>query len=269
MKYLEYIYAKIYYRIFSNNILFKKAMLPSSMETKKNLFIYFDYEREFGGYDTSLTDYDIFSILDLLDDFNIKSTWFTVGKIFEHYPDTIHEIIKRGHEIASHTYHHLPPLTSSFKKISKDFSKFHKVASSRKKVYGYHSPCGLWSLASLRMIIRYGYQYEVISLKKRKKPTVSIIRFIKKKLYRFNTLGDDWGLFNSNFSEKEALDYLINIYNQLSTGEVAGMGFHPWVLFSDENYFRGFREFLKIISQDKNTNIQMAQNYSKLLRDKL
>jgi peptidoglycan/xylan/chitin deacetylase (PgdA/CDA1 family) len=45
-------------------------------------------------------------ILDLLDSYGIKATFFVVGVNAENYPNALSEVIKRGHEIGNHTYTH-------------------------------------------------------------------------------------------------------------------------------------------------------------------
>ena len=45
-------------------------------------------------------------ILDLLERFNARATFFVVGTRAEEYPHLITEILSRGHEIANHTYTH-------------------------------------------------------------------------------------------------------------------------------------------------------------------
>ncbi len=45
-------------------------------------------------------------ILDILDRYEIKATFFVVGVNAENYPDTMESVIKRGHEIGNHTYSH-------------------------------------------------------------------------------------------------------------------------------------------------------------------
>ena len=45
-------------------------------------------------------------ILDILDEYGIKATFFVVGVNASYYPDTMESIIKRGHEIGNHTYTH-------------------------------------------------------------------------------------------------------------------------------------------------------------------
>jgi peptidoglycan/xylan/chitin deacetylase (PgdA/CDA1 family) len=45
-------------------------------------------------------------MLDLLDRFDARATFFVIGRQAEQYPHLITEILSRGHEIANHTYSH-------------------------------------------------------------------------------------------------------------------------------------------------------------------
>jgi len=45
-------------------------------------------------------------ILDLLDQYGVKATFFLVGKQVELYPELAAETVRRGHEIGSHSYSH-------------------------------------------------------------------------------------------------------------------------------------------------------------------
>ena len=45
-------------------------------------------------------------ILDILDKYKIKATFFMVGENIEREPETAREIVSRGHEIGNHTYSH-------------------------------------------------------------------------------------------------------------------------------------------------------------------
>ncbi|MCS7028303.1 MAG: DUF3473 domain-containing protein [Bacteroidia bacterium] len=47
-----------------------------------------------------------YTIFNLLESYQVKATWFTLGWIAEHYPHLIKELDKAGHELASHTYSH-------------------------------------------------------------------------------------------------------------------------------------------------------------------
>jgi polysaccharide deacetylase family protein (PEP-CTERM system associated) len=45
-------------------------------------------------------------ILDLLNSFNTKATFFTLGQVAEHYPGLVKKIHENGHEIGVHGYDH-------------------------------------------------------------------------------------------------------------------------------------------------------------------
>jgi len=45
-------------------------------------------------------------LLELLDKYNTRATFFVLGTVAEKYPDLVEEIYRKGHEIASHAYSH-------------------------------------------------------------------------------------------------------------------------------------------------------------------
>lgn len=45
-------------------------------------------------------------ILDLLDKYQAKATFFVIGKNVEKHPEILNDILKRGHTIGNHSYHH-------------------------------------------------------------------------------------------------------------------------------------------------------------------
>lgn len=62
-------------------------------------------------------------ILDILDKYNVKATFFVIGCNAEQRPDTVKEVYVRGHEIGNHTYSH-PHLSScSCEKLGKEIKK--------------------------------------------------------------------------------------------------------------------------------------------------
>ena len=46
-------------------------------------------------------------LLDVLDHYQVKATFFSVGENVFHHPDVYQEILKRGHKTGNHTFHHL------------------------------------------------------------------------------------------------------------------------------------------------------------------
>ena len=76
-------------------------------------------------------------ILDLLKEYNIKATFFIVGKIAQKYPEIINIIIKNDHELAFHGWSHIPLWKinqHSFKSELKRFLNLHP------KCIGYRAP---------------------------------------------------------------------------------------------------------------------------------
>lgn len=45
-------------------------------------------------------------LLDILDKYKVKATFFMIGKEMEAHPEIVKEVMKRGHVIANHTYTH-------------------------------------------------------------------------------------------------------------------------------------------------------------------
>ena len=64
-----------------------------------------------------------FEILDLLDQYNAKATFFVIGLYAVSNPEVSREIVARGHEIASHSYEHLEMRDSSDKQIFESLYK--------------------------------------------------------------------------------------------------------------------------------------------------
>ena len=46
-------------------------------------------------------------ILDILDQFNAKAMFFMVADNVRKHPEIYEEVIRRGHKVGNHTYHHL------------------------------------------------------------------------------------------------------------------------------------------------------------------
>ncbi len=45
-------------------------------------------------------------VLDLLDKYNIKATFFCVGDNVRKYPEVYQQVLDRGHHVGNHTFHH-------------------------------------------------------------------------------------------------------------------------------------------------------------------
>ncbi len=69
-------------------------------------------------------------ILDILDKYGIKATFFLVGQNIDYYPKTAKSIIDRGHEIGNHTYSHKTLDKCDKKEIELELSKFNSSLSA-------------------------------------------------------------------------------------------------------------------------------------------
>lgn len=265
MNFAKRIYIKAYYKFCNLLIEQIPCDLPSGFRNKVNLFIYFDYEREFGGHKTNICDRDISEILSKLKETQIKSTWFTVGKVFEKYPSSIKSILADGHEIGSHTYAHIAPVSTSKKFMNKDFEAFSDVSDSITDVNGFHSPNGRWSLGMLEGIKKHDFHYDVNT--RLLNPYSAVVLNHKvltgKKLLRLKTMGDDWPLFKKGVTKDTAFEYFVSLLNRISIGQLGGIGFHPWVLVSDKNVYEGFISFINHIKNQKEINIRTADDFAK------
>jgi len=59
-------------------------------------------------------------ILDILAEFGVEATFFTVGANVEAYPGIVERALSEGHEIGNHTYHHYHTANVSNEVLTKD-----------------------------------------------------------------------------------------------------------------------------------------------------
>ena len=99
-------------------------------------------------------------LLGILDEFDIKATFFVPGLVADHWPGTVSSIVERGHEVAHHSYSHRP---STELTPSEEKEEFERGMESLDKLgitpSGYRSPmwAATWNSAEIAasMGIRY------------------------------------------------------------------------------------------------------------------
>lgn len=62
-------------------------------------------------------------VLDLLDEYNWKATFFCVGENVQKYPELYQEIIKRGHRTGNHTFNHLKGFSTGIQEYATNINK--------------------------------------------------------------------------------------------------------------------------------------------------
>jgi len=107
----------------------------------------------------SIQRYSI-DLLNLLDEYGIKATFFILGSAAEEQPEIVKEIFKRGHEIALHGYSHKEISRLSKKEFEKEISKslniINQITRGKTKINGFRAPyfsfsnSNKWMLDSLK-----------------------------------------------------------------------------------------------------------------------
>ena len=105
------------------------------------------------------------NILNILENYKIKATFFIVGWIAEKHPDLVREISRRGHEIACHSYNHQRIQSLTKEAFREDTKRSKEILEDicGKKVSGYRAPTysitgkTLWALDILAEL---GFTYD-------------------------------------------------------------------------------------------------------------
>lgn len=78
-------------------------------------------------FDCAWNDDDIDEILDTLDEYNCKATFFVLGSWAEKYSESLKKIKGRGHEIGNHSYNHVDYTKLSAEEICADLQKSDEI----------------------------------------------------------------------------------------------------------------------------------------------
>ena len=103
-------------------------------------------------------------ILDMLNEYKVRATFFTLGWIAERYPQIVHRIVAGGHELASHGYGHERASDLSEAAFFADISTAKKLLEdiSGQSVKGYRAPSfsiGKSNLWAFDCLAQAGYRY--------------------------------------------------------------------------------------------------------------
>ncbi|MCY6482794.1 polysaccharide deacetylase family sporulation protein PdaB [Clostridium aestuarii] len=99
----------------SKGVFAKKKKLPIYCVDSKEKKIAISFDASWGANNT-------IKILDILDKYDIKATFFLVGRWIDEFPEETKEIYKRGNEIGNHSNSHPDMNTVSNEKIIKEIA---------------------------------------------------------------------------------------------------------------------------------------------------
>ena len=104
-------------------------------------------------------------LLELFDEFHVRSTFFILGWVAERHPELVRDIASRGHEVASHGYAHrliYDQTPAAFRHDIRRAKRLIEDACGR-QVRGYRAPSysvtprSLWALD---IMLEEGYEYD-------------------------------------------------------------------------------------------------------------
>lgn len=101
-------------------------------------------------------------ILEELDCFKVRGTFFVVGWFAENYPEIVAKIHERGHEIASHGMTHIPNNLLSDEALEYEVSRSKECLERiiSEEVWGYRAASYSISEQLLDKLLKCGYRYD-------------------------------------------------------------------------------------------------------------
>jgi peptidoglycan/xylan/chitin deacetylase (PgdA/CDA1 family) len=101
-------------------------------------------------------------ILDFLKSRRIKATWFIPGFTIESWPRECHAVVAGGHEVAHHSWAHIPPAQQSRDEEEADLVRANDaiVRLTGHKARGYRSPSWDLSEHTIDLLLHHGFLYD-------------------------------------------------------------------------------------------------------------
>jgi polysaccharide deacetylase family protein (PEP-CTERM system associated) len=104
-------------------------------------------------------------VLDILEEYGFKGTFFVIGWVAENYPEIVKEIDRRGHEIGCHSYSHRLIYSLGADEFAIDTRKAKSIIENviGKEIYGYRAPSysitetNMWAL---EVLAEEGFRYD-------------------------------------------------------------------------------------------------------------
>ncbi|MDY2586269.1 polysaccharide deacetylase family protein [Winogradskyella aquimaris] len=138
---------------------FVKSLFPKFVwninTTNKELYLTFD-----DGPTPEITDW----VLDTLTSFSAKATFFCIGKNIQSHPEIFNRIIKEGHGIGNHTFHHLKGWKTNTEAYITDVERTQELINSIIKTGGstrtnlFRPPYGKFKSEQNKKLQELGYK---------------------------------------------------------------------------------------------------------------
>jgi peptidoglycan/xylan/chitin deacetylase (PgdA/CDA1 family) len=101
-------------------------------------------------------------ILALLRSESIRATWFIPGFTIESHPRAAQAVVADGHEVAHHSWAHVPPVQQSWEEEEADLVRANEaiVRLTGRKARGYRSPSWDLSEHTIDLLLAHGFLYD-------------------------------------------------------------------------------------------------------------
>jgi peptidoglycan/xylan/chitin deacetylase (PgdA/CDA1 family) len=101
-------------------------------------------------------------ILALLKSSGIHATWFIPGFTIESHPGACEAVVRDGHEVAHHSWAHIPPAQQSREEEEADLVRANDaiVRLTGRKARGYRSPSWDLSENTIDLLLAHGFLYD-------------------------------------------------------------------------------------------------------------
>ncbi|MHA2394270.1 MAG: polysaccharide deacetylase family protein [Promethearchaeota archaeon] len=230
----------------------------------------FDIERDFPHVlDTYYgIKFGVPKIVDVLESFRIKGTFFCTGNVAEHFPDKLKLIESKGHEIACHSLNHEPlrllNYENCYELIFQNKTILENICKNS-EILGFRAPYLQPSKDLIKVLNNLGFKYDSSF---RSEKMVDIHHLTKYKIQEFHPLS-----FNSFLR----LPFTYSFYRKwLFKKGLIILCFHPWEATSMRdiilNRIRGFDRIKHIILRPDriiNTGKSFITRISKFIKESL
>ncbi len=146
-------------------------------------------------------------VMDQLEHFNARATFFCVGDNVRKYPQTYREILARGHRTGNHTFNHLSGWATSNKQYLENIAECRLLVDSEL----FRPPYGKIGPGQLLMLRRNGYRVVMWSLLSRDYEA-GLNRKESLRTLVDHTRNGSIVLFHDNIKARENLEYLLPAY---------------------------------------------------------
>lgn len=209
------------------------------------------------------------NFIQLIDDENIKATFFIVGDRIKSSLELSKEIKSRGHEISAHSFNHIRPLVQSIEEFKQDTLQVKKNLQEHLELknLGYRAPCFSIDKERYDCLKDLGYKYDSSKINAGFHPLYGELDLIQSKT-AWNNVYEENGFYEFELPTVKFLNKNIPI----SGG--GWLRILPWPLFQylfqkfikNSNTFfffiHPFELTQKEISLPKNTNFLTRMRFS-------